>query len=524
MMGRQDEQAVEIVAPLRVEIVEGVLRCELVHGALEQQWWGPGHTAVLRGALALAARRGCRGVVLSGQGGVFWHTLAGVPVTQRALHSGAVEEACRLLERCPVPTLALVEGVCEGVGLALALHCDHLWAVPSPETRFWIAHVRGLMPGWERLTRRLTTRVGEALAAALACEGHVWSAQEALERGLVARLVERLEVEPEAWATPPAPAPHQAAQVAPPPDEEERRSARFWANQRGLWALYEEEAPALTALLVMERLARHTTTHALCERLEAPGVRGVRVMRSLSHAPGRDDGAVMGVLLSSHDQPQPKRGGSRAEDITIHNIFTRELPWRGRQHITHMLPVPLELLPVVECAGTSKGALPALQRAWRLGLQRAGLHVLTTRPQRSFALEQLVTALCRGLAHEGRSGPQIEVRWLREARLAQALQRLLEREGISWAGQTRGELAAARWSVWGRAALLWQRGELTRLAEVEGVIWRLLGCKPADAVTPRDAAPPALLTEEELSALAQLAQHREAALPRTISDWRAWTS
>lgn len=523
-MGRQEEREVEIVAPLRVAIMADVLRCELVHGALEQQWWGPGHTAVLRGALALAARRGCRGVVLSGQRGVFWHTLAGVPVTQRALHSGAVEEACRLLERCPIPTLALVEGVCEGVGLALALHCDHIWAVPSPETRFWIAHVRGLMPGWERLTRRLTTRVGAACAAALACEGQVWSAEQAQARGLVSRLAAQQDEAQEIWGVEGAQAAHQAAQVPPPPDEEERRSARFWANQRGLWALYEEEAPALSALLVMERLAQHTTTQGLCARLEAPGVRGVRVMRSLSHAPGRADGEVMGVLLSSHDQPQPKRGSSRAEDITIHNIFTRELPWRGRQHITHMLPVPLDVLPLVECAGASKGALPALQRAWRLGLQRAGLHVLTTRPQRSFVLEQLVAALCRGLACEPQGGAQVEVCWLREGALAQPLQRVAEREGVAWRGQTRGELEAARWSVWGRAALLWQRGELARLAEVEGAIWRLLGCKPADAVAPQGVAPDGLLSADERSALVQLAQHREAALPRMISDWRAWTS
>lgn len=523
-MGRQKEREVEIVAPLRVAIVADVLRCELVHGALEQQWWGPGHTAVLRGALALAARRSCRGIIVSGQRGVFWHTLAGVPVTQRALHSGAVEEACCLLERCPIPTLALVEGVCEGVGLALALHCDHIWAVPSPETRFWIAHVHGLMPGWERLMRRLTRRVGVAGAAALACGGQVWSAEQAQVRGLVERLAAQQEEAHEFWGVKGEQAAHQAAQVAPPPDEEERRSARFWANQRGLWALYEEEAPALSALLVMERLAQHTTTRGLCARLEAPGVRGVRVMRNLSHAAGREDGAVMGVLLSSHDQPQPKRCGSRAEDITVHNIFTRELPWRGRQHITHMLPVPLDVLPVVECAGVSKGVLPALQRAWRLGLQRAGLHVLTTRPQRSFVLEQLVAALCRGLAHEPRGGAQVEVCWLREGALVQPLQRMAAREGVAWCGQTLGELEAVRWSVWGRAALLWQRGELTRLEEVEGAVWRLLGCKPADALAPRGVAPAGLLSENEQAAMAQLAQHREAALPCVVSDWRDWTS
>jgi enoyl-CoA hydratase/carnithine racemase len=523
-MSETDQRLIE---PVGVTTLGGMLRCTLHHGALEQQWWGPGHTSVLRGAARQAARRRSSALLLMGGDGVFWHTMAGVPSTQRALHGSAVEEACACLERCEVPTVAFINGACEGVGLALALHCGRIVARPDREARIWIGHTRGLAQRWPLLMRRLVLRVGEEGARALVVEGQVWSAQQALERGLVDALVEDEGELRGALLAELGPA--TSAQLpSRPAEDEERAAARFWARQSLLWAAHEGEAPAFGSLLVMERMARHTTTQALCTWLEQQPTRGLRVMRSVLQAAGREEGRIIGALLSSYDQPPPKRGTSTAEDITVHNILSRELPWRGRQLLTHHLPAPLELLPVVECASAAKGPMVASHRAWRLGMQRAGLHVLTTRPQRLFVLEQLVVALCRGLVWGAGTGTQQAPAWLGALPVEQ-LGRLLDREGRGvrleavQAAMGKADVAAMCWALWGQGALLLARGEVGRIAEVEGFIWRALGCAPHLATLPESGrrAPVGLLDEAAEEALRAL---MERSAERGAIEWSAWVS
>lgn len=526
-MNETDQRLVE---PVGVTTLDGLLCCTLHHGALEQQWWGPGHTSVLSGAVRQASRRSSRALLLRGGDGVFWHTMAGVPSTQRALHGSAVEEACACLERCEVPTVALINGVCEGVGLALALHCGRILARPDRESRIWIGHTGGLMQRWPMFMRRLIQRVGVEGARELVIEGKVWSAQQAMERGLVDELVdgeERLQGERLAPLMEDAP---DVMLPAKPGEEVERAATRFWARQSLLWAAQEEDAPEFGSLLVMERVARHTTTQALCMWLEQHPIRGLRVMRSVLQAAGREEGRIIGALLSSYDQPPPKRGTSTAEDITVHNILSRELPWRGRQLLTHHLPVSLELLPVVECASAGKGPMAGSHRAWRLGMQRAGLHVLTTRPQRVFALEQLVVALCRGLvwgAGRGEASGRAPM-WL-EALPVEPLGRLLEREGRGvrleavQAAMGSADVSAMCWALWGQGALLLARGEVGRIAEVEGFIWRALGCAPHLAALPEQGRRPPVGLLEDAAQEALLALMRRGAA-RGAGEWAAWVS
>jgi enoyl-CoA hydratase/carnithine racemase len=522
-----------VAEPIAVAIRGDVLCCELRHGALEQQWWGPGHTSVLRGAMRLAQRRGCRAVMLSGLDGVFWHTLAGVPATQRVMHGDAVAEACAYLERCELPTIALVNGLCEGVGLALALHCDHVVAVRRRETRLWIAHALGLSSRWSHLMRRLVARVGVDEARALAEDALVLDADRALALGLVDAVVEAEEEAHKLLLPLPAAAPLASSGLPALPDEAASWSAaRLWSRRHALWLSCEEEAPEFGALLVMERLARHVTTQHLCEWLEAVPTRGLCVMRTLSQAPSHAEGRVIGALLSSYDQPPPRRGVSSNEDITIHNILTRELPWRGRQLLTHHLPLPLEVLPVVECAQATRGQLMPSHRAWRVGLQRAGLHVLTTRPRRMFVLEQLIVALCRGLLWGESVGccePGAQVGWLVE--LGQPLQRLIERElgpvapSALSAALMRPDLEGALWAMWGQGAQLIARGEVAEVAEIEGFILLALGCRPSRcAISQVSGQPPdGLLDPEQEAALFALCE-AAALAQRGPNDWSPWIS
>ena len=93
-------------------------------------------------AKVLAAADGCRAVVVRGAGGEafaagadigeFDDNRASAAAVDRYDH--AVAAACAAIGSLAVPTIALVEGICIGGGLGLALCCDLRLA--APDARF----------------------------------------------------------------------------------------------------------------------------------------------------------------------------------------------------------------------------------------------------------------------------------------------------------------------------------------------------------------------------------------------------
>lgn len=103
----------------------------------------------------------------------------------------------RLLE-CPVPILAALNGAAFGGGLELALACDFAYAVRG--VRFALPEVTlGIMPGAGG-TQLLPRAVGERRAKEIILTGRPFTAEEALEWGIVNRLCERDTLLPEALA------------------------------------------------------------------------------------------------------------------------------------------------------------------------------------------------------------------------------------------------------------------------------------------------------------------------------------
>lgn len=91
------------------------------------------------------------------------------------------------LETLKIPVIAAVNGFALGGGLELALACDFI--VASDNAKFGLPECTlGLMPGFGG-TVRLPRRIGPAKARELTFTGNMINAQEALELGLVSRVV-----------------------------------------------------------------------------------------------------------------------------------------------------------------------------------------------------------------------------------------------------------------------------------------------------------------------------------------------
>ncbi len=127
----------------------------------------------------VAARTDVRVVVVASAGSVF---CAGLDLRELAAQreAGRVEthglqETLELLERCPQPTIAAVQGDAIAGGCELALHCD----LRVPVTLTW----------------KLVDTIGAAATKELLFTGEALGAQAALALGLVNRVVPPLSLE-----------------------------------------------------------------------------------------------------------------------------------------------------------------------------------------------------------------------------------------------------------------------------------------------------------------------------------------
>lgn len=100
---------------------------------------------------------------------------------------------------CRHPTVAMIRGACVGGGLEVAACCD--LRICGESSRFGVPIKKlGLVMAHGELSK-LVALVGRAVALEILLEGRVFGAREAMEKGLVSRVVPDAEVEKEAYAT-----------------------------------------------------------------------------------------------------------------------------------------------------------------------------------------------------------------------------------------------------------------------------------------------------------------------------------
>ena len=144
------------------------------------------------------------GVILTGEGKAF---VAGADIVQMQdyrseegrNYANFAQSVFNRLERLEKPVLAAVNGYALGGGCELALSCDFIYA--SDKAKFGQPEVNlGVIPCFGG-TQRLTRAIGTRMAKELIYTGRHISAEEALQYGLVNKVVSAEELLPQALAT-----------------------------------------------------------------------------------------------------------------------------------------------------------------------------------------------------------------------------------------------------------------------------------------------------------------------------------
>jgi enoyl-CoA hydratase/carnithine racemase len=161
------------------------------HNALSLEMY----EALGRGVQAFAGEPEIRCLIVTGEGGRAFASGADISEFEQkratpddiARYDGLSDAALLKLEHCEKPTIAMIAGYCIGGGLDLALRCD--FRIASAESSFGVPAARlGLGYGFIDV-KRLVDIVGPAFAREILYTGRRFTAAEALQMGLLHRVV-----------------------------------------------------------------------------------------------------------------------------------------------------------------------------------------------------------------------------------------------------------------------------------------------------------------------------------------------
>jgi enoyl-CoA hydratase len=108
-------------------------------------------------------------------------------------YNASSNRAAKALRECPKQTIAMIRGFCMGGGMGTAVSCD--LRIASDDSRFGVPAAKlGVGYRYERL-KHLSDLVGPSFTAEIFYTGRQFSAQEALQMGLINRMMPAAELE-----------------------------------------------------------------------------------------------------------------------------------------------------------------------------------------------------------------------------------------------------------------------------------------------------------------------------------------
>ena len=108
-------------------------------------------------------------------------------VAQARAYGAIMHRTLRTIDECPLPTVALIQGICVGGGLEIAGLCDI--RICGESSRFGAPINRlGLVMAYPEVSALLKL-VGRAAALEILLEGRIFGAAEARDKGIVTRVV-----------------------------------------------------------------------------------------------------------------------------------------------------------------------------------------------------------------------------------------------------------------------------------------------------------------------------------------------
>jgi enoyl-CoA hydratase len=117
----------------------------------------------------------------------------------RRYHREYVHAALKAVGECRHPTVAMIHGPCVGGGLEIACMCD--LRISGESGRFGVPISRlGFAIAYDELAAVLPL-TGRAVALEILVEGRVWDAREALDKGLLTRVVPDATLEEEVFTS-----------------------------------------------------------------------------------------------------------------------------------------------------------------------------------------------------------------------------------------------------------------------------------------------------------------------------------